>query len=262
MLVYLDIICPKMGIKNLFKAIFYRKNPLVFQKAIEDISYLEIYFPKARKSKLKKMFCSTVDRRASIVPSKNFPTELFEGENFINEACEIKARLLLNFLKQVLKKVQNKRKINILLIDKEAKAVAAAAELISLCNVFVATDRFELYGPCAEYCFLKYGDRPKKADKLSSISVAFAPFGTNGLILPNSATPVLSPKSFEGFTLSEKDFCFFHTDLFPEKVSKELFLEGIFKNFCPLEILQKCPESLAFQGISVNVDSFFENFLT
>ena len=172
------------------------------------------------------MFCSTVDRRASIVPSKNFPTELFEGENFINEACEIKARLLLNFLKQVLKKVQNKRKINILLIDKEAKAVAAAAELISLCNVFVATDRFELYGPCAEYCFLKYGDRPKKADKLSSISVAFAPFGTNGLILPNSATPVLSPKFFEGFTLSEKDFCFFHTDLFPEKVSKELGDEG------------------------------------
>ena len=144
MLVYLDIICPKKGIKNLFKAIFYRKKPLVFQKAIEDISYLEIYFPKARKSKLKKMFCSTVDRRASIVPSKNFPTELFEGENFINEACEIKARLLLNFLKQVLKKVQNKRKINILLIDKEAKAVAAAAELISLCNVFVASVRFEL----------------------------------------------------------------------------------------------------------------------
>ena len=44
MLVYLDIICPKKGIKNLFKAIFYRKKPLVFQKAIEDISYLEIYF--------------------------------------------------------------------------------------------------------------------------------------------------------------------------------------------------------------------------
>ena len=43
MLVYLDIICPKKGIKNLFKAIFYRKKPLIFQKAIEDISYLEIY---------------------------------------------------------------------------------------------------------------------------------------------------------------------------------------------------------------------------
>ena len=262
MLLFLDIICPKKGIKNLFKAIFHRKKPLVFQKTIEDISYLEIYFPKARKSKLKKMFFSTVDRRASIVPSKNFPTELFEGENFITEACEIKARLLLNFLKRVLKRAQNKRKLNILLIDKEAKAVAAAAELIPLCNVFVATDRFELYGPCAEYCFLKYGDRPKKADKFCGISAAFAPFGTNGLILPNSATPVLSPKAFEGFSLSEKNFCFFHTDLFPENAPKELFLEGIFKNFCPLKILEKCPESLVFQGISVNVDSFFEKFLT
>ena len=262
MLVYLDIICPKRGIKNRFKAIFHQKKPLVFKKNIGDISYLEIYFPKVRKTKLKKMFYSTVDRRAIIVPSKNFPTELFEGENFITEAWEIKARLLLNFLKQVLKRAKNKRKLNILLIDKEAKAVAAAAELIPLCNVFVATDRFDLYGPCTEYCFLKYGDRPKKTDKLSGISVAFAPFGTNGIILPNSATPVLSPNSFEGFSLSEKDLCFFRPELFPENAKTELFLEGIFKIFCPLKILEKCPESLIFQGISVNVDSFFEKFLT
>ena len=34
MLVYLDIICPKKGTKNLFKTIFHRKKPLVFQSGL------------------------------------------------------------------------------------------------------------------------------------------------------------------------------------------------------------------------------------
>lgn len=260
MLVYLDIICPKRGLKNRFMEIFRRKKPLVFKKSIDNISYLEIYFPKVRKSVLKKMFFATVDKKAALVASKNFPTKLFEGQNFITEPREIKARLLINFLKKALKEAENNRKLNILLIDKNAAAVAAAAELIPLCNVFVATDRFDLYGPCAEYCFLKYGDRPKKADRLCGISAAVAPFGTNGLILPNSSTPVLSPNSPEGFSLTKEDFCFFHPELFPENAPKELFLEGIFKNFCPSEILEKCPESLVFQGISANADFFSKKF--
>lgn len=265
MIATLDVIGPKKGIKNRLKGIFSAKKPIIIKKSYLSYGYTAIYIPAGRKAGLKKRFCSAlhdakIGKDDLLIPSNDFPVSLFPGNNFVTKCEELRARMLLNFLKSSLKNAKNPRKNNILIIDKRANAVSAAAELISLCNVYVCTDRFDLYRPCAEYCFQKYGDAPKKDDKFVSICAAFAPFGREGVLLPNSSTPVLSPIEQEGFSLSACFLSEFLTGQIPENIANDIFLEGMLKKFCAPEILEYTPESLVFQGIAASTDSFAEKF--
>ena len=260
MLVYVDIIPTKKGFLNRLRGAATGFSPEVTKKTFLNCPYLSVGIHSASKRILKKQVDSVIPKTDRVVCSKDFPSELLKNYDFVKDCKELKARLLLNFLKSVLKNVNCKRNLKVLLIDWQGTSPAAAAELIPFCRVYVLTDRFELYSPCREYCRIKYGEAPIMAQKLSGLTAAFAPFGTRGLILPNSQTPVFSQNPHEGFCLDENFLSAFNEFDFPKNANKELFLEAFFENFCPPKILEACPKSVVNQGFSADLNYFIKIF--
>ena len=160
MIVYIDIIPPKKGVINRIKSATFGFPPIVSRESFLGCGYMSVSIYPMRKKLIKRTLESLLPKDCVAVPSESFDFTLYGLKNVLSGCDELKARLLLNFLKSALTRVANGAKTRVLLIDKDGRAAPAAAELIPLCRVFVKTDRPENYGPCAEYCRLKYGEAP------------------------------------------------------------------------------------------------------
>ena len=260
MIVYIDIIPPKKGVINRIKSATFGFPPIVSRESFLGCGYMSVSIYPMRKKLIKRTLESLLPKDCVAVPSESFDFTLYGLKNVLSGCDELKARLLLNFLKSALTRVANGAKTRVLLIDKDGRAAPAAAELIPLCRVFVKTDRPENYGPCAEYCRLKYGEAPIISQKVTGLTAAFAPFGTDGFILPNSDTPIFSPVPGQGFCLKPTFADDFILAKFPKRADKAVFSEAFFENFCPDEILSACPKSLINQGFTADLNYFVNIF--
>lgn len=168
---------------------------------------------------------------------------------------EYARRQCVNFCLAAMRQGERHRRLQVALIDADGECVGVAAELLAVCNtVWVATNRPELFLPCAAYTRQMYGTQPMMAGgEIPPVDLVIAPYGTNGFSLPAGVRTAAPTGAW--YPGGEDLYIPAYVASLPAtEVSPLALTAGLFAAFHPRELMEAVPAALRRGTRQIPVD--------